>query len=292
MKQRAPRRIAVTGASGFIGRHVLSELLKRSRDVVALVRNNENHQFAPFGIELFPCDIHNPPDNTFEMLGRPDVLIHLAWGGLPNYHSMHHLEQELPGQYNFLKSLVRDGLSALVVSGSCFEYGMQSGQLSEEMKLTPHTTYGHAKNNLCQQLEQLKTKQPFLFTWARLFYLFGEGQGPGSLFSQLKLSVAQDNKSFNMSGGEQVRDYLHVSEAAKLIVMLALNRADLGAVNVCSGQPISVRNLVEGWIRENGWNIALNLGYFEYPEYESMAFWGSRRRLDLFLNSIKEKEWL
>lgn len=290
MGKRTPRRIAVTGANGFIGRHVLSELAQHAIDVVALVRNKENPQIAPFGIEIFPCDIQNPPANTFERLGRPDILIHLAWDGLPNYHSLHHLDQELPGQYNFLSSLIRDGLSALVVSGSCFEYGMQSGQLSEEMKLHPNTAYGRAKNNLRQQLEHLKTTQPFLLTWAHIFYLFGEGQGPGSLFSQLKLSVEHNNKLFNMSGGKQVRDYLYVAEAAKLLVMLALNKADLGAVNVCSGQPISVRNLVEGLIRENGWDIALNLGYFEYPKYESMAFWGDRRRLDIFMNSIKEKE--
>lgn len=262
---------------------MLSELSKHSADVVALVRNTETVKLASFGIEIFPFDIQAPPDNTFDRLGRPDVLIHLAWGGLPNYHSLHHLEQELPAQYNFLNELIRDGLSALVVSGTCFEYGMQSGRIQEEMEPRPNNAYGSAKNSLRQQLEHLKTTHPFALTWARLFYLFGEGQAPTSLLSQLKISVERGDKTFNMSGGKQVRDYLQVTKVAKYIVMMAISRLDIGVVNICSGKPITIRSLVEGWIKDNGWKINLNLGYYKYPDYEPMAFWGDRRKLDRFL---------
>ena len=81
-------------------------------------------------------------------------------------------------------------------------------------------------------------------------------------------------------GGEQLRDYLPISEVARLIVELALRRLNAGVVNVCSGQPISVRALVEGWIKENGWDIQLNLGRYPYPDYEPMVFWGTRSKLD------------
>ena len=77
-------------------------------------------------------DIADPPAHAFELLGRPDVLIHLAWGGLPNYPSLHHFERELPAHYALLKRLVDDGLRRLVVAGTCFEYGMQSGPLAED----------------------------------------------------------------------------------------------------------------------------------------------------------------
>ena len=87
-----------------------------------------------------------------------------------------------------------------------------------------------------------------------------------------------------MSGGEQLRDYLPVAQAARYLVSLALIEKDIGVVNVCSGTPISVRKLVEGWIKENGWPIRLNLGRYPYSDYEPMAFWGDSQKLSLLLN--------
>lgn len=169
MKDSATRRVVVTGASGFIGRHVLSELSRHSVDVIATVRDTGKANSAVLGVEILQLDLANPPDNAFDFLGRPDVLIHLSWGGLPNYRSLHHFEKELPMQYNFLSGLVRAGLPALIVSGTCFEYGMQSGQLSEEMETRPNTPYGYAKDALRRQLEYLCSIQRFALTWARLF---------------------------------------------------------------------------------------------------------------------------
>ncbi|MBL0094313.1 MAG: hypothetical protein IPP50_19640 [Piscinibacter sp.] len=93
----------------------------------------------------------------------------------------------------------------------------------------------------------------------------------------LESTVAQGKDTFDMSGGEQLRDYLPVAEVARRLVDLAIGRRDLGPINLCSGKPISVRSLVEGWIRERGWNIELRLGQFPYPDYEPMAFWGIGR---------------
>jgi dTDP-6-deoxy-L-talose 4-dehydrogenase (NAD+) len=225
-------------------------------------------------------DLHDAPANAFELMGRPDALIHLAWSGLPNYKSLHHFEHELPAQYHFLKNLVESGLQSLVVAGTCFEYGMQSGALSEDIAPQPSNPYGFAKDALRCQLEYLKSTHPFQLTWARLFYLYGEGQAESSLFPQLRQAAERGDPVFNMSGGEQLRDYLPVTEVARHLVSLALAKRDMGAVNVCSGAPISVRKLVEGWIKENGWSIALNLGHYPYPDYEPMAFWGDRRKLD------------
>src|ERR1051326_3786988 len=218
-------------------------------------------------------------------MGRPDVLIHLAWGGLPNYRSLHHFEHELPIHYRFLSGLVRSGLSGLIVTGTCFEYGMQSGQLSEAMEPYPNNPYGFAKDALRRQLEYLCKIQPFALTWTRLFYLYGDGQAESSLLPQLKLAVEQGHRVFNMTGGEQIRDYLPVIDVAKTLAILALNKADIGVVNLCSGKPISVRKLVEGWIEENGWQIKPNLGHYSYPDYEPLAFWGARRKLDNFRRS-------
>ncbi len=279
-------KVAVTGASGFIGRHVLDALLQREVEIVAVTRDVRRLNGVSKQVRIAEMDIAHPAPDCFTQLGSPDVLIHLAWEGLPNYRSLHHYESELPRQYFFLKQLVEAGLSSLLVTGTCFEYGLQSGPLSEVMPAKPDNPYGYAKDALRQQLEYLKSSGDFNLTWSRLFYMYGAGQPGTSLYPKLQEAVLRGDKIFNMSGGEQLRDYLHVAEVARKIVQLALARQDFGTVNICSGKPVSVRRLVEQWIRDNGWPIELNLGYYPYPDYEPMAFWGDAERL----NAIPEQQ--
>lgn len=275
----------MTGSGGFMGRHVLSVLGQQGLDVIAMYR--------PGGVpvSMVTCslavtlDLHNPPDNAFNVIGNPDVLIHLAWQGLPNYKSIHHFETEMPAQYRFLRCLVEGGLSRLVVAGTCFEYGLCSGAISEETIPQVPTPYGFAKDCLRRQLEFLKSTRPFALTWARLFYTYGEGQPSSSLLPQLERALANGDSVFNMSGGEQLRDYLPVVEVARTLVALAQADDDVGVVNVCSGRPVSVRGFVERWLKERGHSISLNLGHYPYPDYEPMAFWGDRRKLDRILGS-------
>jgi nucleoside-diphosphate-sugar epimerase len=268
-------KVAVTGATGFIGSHVLAELARRGLEIVAAERPGAaRNRTVAKDVRWVALDIANPPANSFVTLGRPDVLLHLAWDGLPNYRSLHHVETELPGQYGFLSGMVRNGLPALVAAGTCLEYGLQSGPLAAGFETRPTNPYGLAKDELRKKLHDLKAAHPYRLTWARLFYVYGDGQPETSLFSALKAAVAAGQKEFPMSRGEQLRDYLPVSEVARRLVDLALGPGDRGPVNVCSGQPISVRRLVEGWIEQNGWKIEPKYGALPYPDYEPMAFWG------------------
>lgn len=276
-------KVAVTGASGFVGRHVLTALLRHEVEITAVTRDASCFTGMGAGVDVVEMDIASPPADCFTQCGRPDVLIHLAWDGLPNYRSLHHFETELPRQYRFLKSMTDAGLASLLVTGTCFEYGMQSGSLAADLTTRPNNPYGYAKDALRKQLGYLKADKAFNLTWARLFYMYGEGQARNSLFPLLKEAVSRGDRTFNMSGGEQLRDYLPVEEAARQIVHLALARRDLGAINICSGKPVSVRKLVEQWINENGWKIQLNLGYYPYPDYEPMAFWGEGRNIEVSL---------
>ncbi len=266
--------VALTGASGFIGRHVLEELLACGQSVVATYRPGRQPERKSPGLRWVEFDVDTPPPDAYDSLGRPEVLIHLAWGGLPNYNSLHHVEDELPKHYRFLSKMIRQGLPALIVSGTCFEYGMQSGPLSANAPTYPVNPYGFAKDTLFRQLKLLRAVHPFALTWARLFYMYGNDQPETSLLPLLRRAVAECSAEFPMSGGEQLRDYLPVEEVAKQLVSHALTYRDRGAVNVCSGKPISVRRLVESWISEHQWNISLRLGQLPYPDYEPMAFWG------------------
>ncbi len=283
-------KVAVSGATGFIGRHVVAALERAGAEPTLWVRPAA----SPIGSELsrhpvVALDILDPPEQAFDKLGRPDALIHLAWGGLPNYASPHHVEQELPAHERLLARLIEQGLANLVVAGTCFEYGMQSGALAETADAAPANAYAIAKDALRRRLQTLRRGRPFLLTWARLFYLHGDGQAASALLPQLQRALDAGATTFPMSGGEQLRDYLPVEEAADDLVRLALARRDNGVVNICSGRPISVRALVEGWLAAHGRSIALDLGRYPYPAHEPMAFWGDDTKLQRCLHEATQR---
>jgi len=279
-------RVLVTGAGGFVGRHVLAALAGQGVRIMAAVRDPGAFALAHPGAcdrdGLFRLDLAQAlpaPDALFAALGRPDLLIHLAWGGLPDYKNLTHFETEAPRHYAFVKALVQGGLSRVAAVGTCLEYGMQSGPLAETLPARPVTPYGLGKDILRRQLEALSRVTPFSFLWCRLFYMYGPGQARGSLFPLLAAAAARGDEVFPMSGGEQLRDFLPVESVAGLLVRAALSPAAGGIVNVCSGRPVSVRTLVERWMAENGWRMRLELGRYPYPDYEPLAFWGDAARL-------------
>lgn len=279
-------KIAVTGASGFIGRHVLNRLATLNGvELVAVYRDSTSAAVAQGLASTAIFDIAKPSRDAFDALGRPDILIHAAWGGLPNYRSLHHFAEELPQQYAFLSTLVRAGLRSLLVTGTCYEYGLINGELTEATPGRPVNPYGYAKAALCTQLQFLRTEIPFELTWARLFYVYGSGQSNSSLIPQLAAAIGRGDLKFPMSGGEQLRDYLPVEVASDFLVRLALSGRGAGIVNICSGRPVSIRALVERWLELRGVHIQLELGRYPYVDYEPMAFWGSTEKLRSLLGS-------
>ena len=182
-------------------------------------------------------------------------------------------------QFRFLQGLIASGLKTLVVAGTCFEYGMQTGCLHEDTAAAPSNPYGAAKDALRRRLEALRKSTPFDLRWLRLFYLYGEGQLPSSLYSQFKAAVARSDKDFDMSPGDQLRDFMRAEDAGTAIAGVALAARAPRILNVCSGVPTSVRSLVEQWRADSAADIALNLGALGYPAYEPFAFWGDKGRL-------------
>jgi len=278
-------KIAVTGATGFIARHLIP-ILRVDHEVIAIARFKDPTAHYPWleGIEKVNMDITHPPKDLFTLMGKPDVLIHLAWGGLPNYKSPDHLIQGAM-HLLFLSHAMESGLKNMTVIGTCFEYGMKNGELSENDITEPSNPYGLAKDSLRKALEFLTADKSCTFRWIRLFYLYGEGQNKNSLSSQLDRAIENGEQVFNMSGGEQLRDYLPVEEAARYIALLATQKAVDGVINCCSGKPISIRKLVEDTIKEKSANISLNLSFYPYPDYEPMAFWGDATKLHKLMDN-------
>ncbi|MCX5796845.1 MAG: NAD(P)-dependent oxidoreductase [Elusimicrobia bacterium] len=280
-------KVLVTGATGFVGRHVMRCLIEKDVSLVAssLTAAEAADCQWPRSVNYLDCDLARPRDDYFDFFGRPDVLIHLAWAGLPNYKELFHFEQNLFNDYRFIKSMIGAGLQRLVVTGTCLEYGLQEGMLQEDGITMPSTAYGIAKDSLRKFIEQLSAHSKFNFNWVRLFYLYGEGQPSHALLPQLDAAIRRGDTEFNMSAGQQQRDYLPVAEAAANIVRIALQDRILGTINNCSGVPISILDFVKARLAERRASIRLNLGHHCCPDYEPMRFWGSTRKLTQVLHS-------
>ncbi len=275
-------KVLVTGASGFVGQHIIPKLLERGHTVIAVGRDEMKARIFTWfnSVHFIACDIHSPIENPFKRFKQPDAVMHLAWAGLPNYKELFHFEENLPANYRFLKALVEGGVGQLLITGTCFEYGMQNGCLTEDITTQPENPYGLAKDTLRRFLQVLKQQHTFILQWARLFYMHGHGQNSNSLLAQLDRAIDNGETSFNMSSGEQLRDYLPVEEVGRRLIMLLENPRYDGVINICRGEPISVRSLVEQHIMKRGADIRLNLGHYPCHEFEPMAFWGGTRLLN------------
>lgn len=278
-------KVLVTGATGFVGRHLVGALLARGCVVRAVARNAETAQGMPWinDVEFIAADIHAHDLDAVALTEGVDVLAHLAWPGLPNYRALFHFEHNLMADYRFIKGAVEAGVKQVLVTGTCFEYGMQSGPLSEQTKPQPSNPYGLAKHTLQLFLQNLQQEHPFTLQWARLFYLHGEGQNPNSLLAALDRAIDAGDAVFNMSAGEQLRDFLPINTAADYLATILHQRDFDGVINCASGQPVSVRALVEQRLRERGKSIELNLGHYPYPTHEPLAFWAVTERLQQLL---------
>jgi dTDP-6-deoxy-L-talose 4-dehydrogenase (NAD+) len=278
-------KVLVTGATGFVGRHLVAALLARGCEIRAVARNAETAQGMPWinEVEFVSADIHAADLDVAALTVGIDALAHLAWPGLPNYRALFHFEHNLMADYRFIKSAVEAGVQQVLVTGTCFEYGMRSGPLSESSAPQPSNPYGLAKHTLHLFLQNLQQELPFTLQWARLFYLHGEGQNPNSLLAALDRAIDTGEASFNMSSGEQLRDFLPIENAAGYLAAI-LQRHDFdGVINCASGQPVSVRSLVEQRLRERGATLNLNLGHYPYPTHEPLAFWAVTERLQQLL---------
>lgn len=280
-------KVLVTGGTGYIGRHFVREMVRRGHDVTVFSRSGKRAVELEWGNDVrhLHGDINHPDCISKSLLRGYDVLAHLAWPGLNNFRELAHFEQYAPASYLFIQHLVQNGCNRVVATGTCLEYGLQQGCLEETLNTSPVVAYALGKDNLRRGLELLRTVTPFHLSWARLFYMHGFGQNPRSLLAQLDQAIDRGDDAFDMSGGEQLRDYLPVVEVARSLAVVAESTSHNGIVNICSGSPVSVRSIVEQHIEQRQASIRLNLGHYPYPDYEPFAFWGNRTTLTSLENS-------
>lgn len=283
----AGQRVLVTGATGFVGTPVVGALLAGGAQVTALCRDAARAAAWPYAdrVELVSGGLDALSGARLDDLAGHGRILHLAWERLDAYKDEAHMTEVLPRHLKFLRELVARGARRLLVAGTCLEYGLREGRLSEDMEPLPTTAYGRAKDALRRELVPLCAAAGTRLVWARLFYMHGPGQSGKSLLSQIDRAINTGAASFNMSGGAQERDYLPVGEVAGLLVRLAFAEAAQGVVNCASGRPVTVRALVEERLRLRGARLALNLGHYPYPDYEPMRFWADTGRLAAALSA-------
>jgi len=272
--------IAVTGATGFIGRHVRDFLAASDHNVRLLARDPKKVGKLARNESIVEGDIGEAKSNWFELLGFPDTVIHLAWGGLPNHLDSWHVDTELPRQLQFLISLLNGGLKKLLIAGTCYEYGLVHGAISETDETKPNTSYGLAKDALRREIFRLKSQLPFELVWARIFYPFGEGQFKDSLYSELQRCIESGRNDFCIGSGDLVLDFVDIREVARVLVELSISAPNIGIINIGSGKPRSVYEFVESLISLRNSNIQIVVGGRTDRPHESPSFWADIRKLD------------
>lgn len=280
-------KVLVTGATGGIGGLIIRRLLDAGHRVVATSRDEAKARALDFfdRVEYVPYDFHSREDaELFAKFGRPDSLIHPAWDKLSDFRNPEHTDVILEDHKAFVTSLVRDGLRDVNGVGTCYECGLHEGLLDETCQDPPTLPYAAAKDGLRRHLEAVCARYHATFKWIRMFYVFGPVKGRKNLYTLLMEAVQRGDATFNMSGGEQVRDFLPPDEIARNIVAISMQKEVTGIVNCCSGKPVKLKDFVNDFLRKNNYQISLNLGHYPYPDYEPMVTWGSVEKLNKILN--------
>jgi nucleoside-diphosphate-sugar epimerase len=255
--------VLLTGATGFVGRQVLRALIERGARVRAVVRDGKQGQLASLeGIET----VVTTPDLFAEnaewwtnVCGGIDAVIHIAWYAEPGkcLQSAKNLDC-LAGTLQLAKGAAQAKVRRFIGIGTCFEYDLTGGLLSVETPLRPLTPYAGAKAAAFMALSQWLPQEGVEFAWCRLFYLHGEGEDARRLVPYLRAKLAA-GESAELTSGNQIRDFLNVREAGRMIVEIALGD-EQRAVNICSGIPITVRQLAEHIADEYGRRDLLTFG--------------------------------
>jgi nucleoside-diphosphate-sugar epimerase len=273
-------RIAVTGANGFLGRYVVEKLANHPDDEIFVYGRNYGQATNAFAnvrgrnFDLFDVE------TTKSINEEVDVLVHLAWAGIPQYDNPIHLAQ-VPSHLNLIKRFVDLGVGKIFVSGTCFEYGDVQGKISEAHRVNPKNAYAVAKNQLRLLTEDLSIDKNFNLTWGRLFYLYGREQPIHSLFGALLMAASAGETSYRIAFPDLCLDYSPAGVMAGYIDSLIRKEDQIGLVNLGSGTPKALGLLAQSWIEEFGLSIELELGS---EESQSSSFWADTRKLQDLIN--------
>jgi len=232
--------ILITGGSGFVGSHVIEKLLMTQYNISAILSNQLNNYDS---INIIQGNLNLTDENKEQIAQfKPDVIIHLAWEGIPNF-SFDLCRGNLNMAINFFDWLIENtNCKKIIVSGTCFEYGKQQGVCMESDSVKIKNYFTWAKNSLNMYLNIKCLKEKILLYWFRIFYVYGPRQREGSLIPTLIKSI-DSSQTPNIKAPLNKNDFVYVEDVANAFVK-SIN-ADLpsGIYNLGSGTSTSVDNI-------------------------------------------------
>lgn len=274
-------KVLVTGAAGYMGKHVVKELLNQGHEVLAA---DLNHKGIDSRATIVEENIFSGNKDIYKLVGEPELCIHLAWQDGFVHNSPKHMEN-LSGHFNFLRNMIEGGCKKISVMGTMHEIGFWEGEINEDTPCNPLSQYGIAKNALRQALILLTRNTDVQLYWLRAYYILGDDMRNSSIFTKI-LQAAEDGKEeFPFTTGQNKYDFIDIHELSNQIVAASTQDNITGIINVCTGNPVSLKDKVEAFIQEKGLNISLKYGAFPERPYDSKIIYGNADKIkEIMLN--------
>ena len=269
-------KILVTGADGYIGRHIVNNLLDLGHEVIAVDIHTDdiNDKAEKKKLNLFTADL----TNVYTSLGSPDVCLHMAWRDGFVHNSVNHIG-DLSSHYKFLVALMEQGLKHLAVMGTMHEVGYWEGKIDENTPCNPISMYGIAKDALRRSMIAYCKSNSILLQWLRGFYILGDDKKNHSIFSKLLQADEQGQELFPFTTGKTKYDFINVDELVEQISKAVTQTDVTGIINCCSGNPMTLAERVENFIKDHKLKIRLNYGVFPDRPYDSPIIFGDDKKI-------------
>ena len=277
-------KVLVTGAGGYIGRHIVETLLNIGHEVVATdIRVSDIDDRADKKVmNLFTADL----TTIYEALGKPDVCLHMAWRDGFIHNSVNHIG-DLSAHYKFLVALLDQGLKHVAVMGSMHEVGYWEGAVDENTPCNPISMYAIAKDALRRSMMVYCKQNNVIIQWIRGFYILGDDRKNHSIFTKLLEADEQGKEFFPFTTGKTKYDFINIEDFAYQVARTITQNKVNGIINCCSGNPITLAERVEQFIMENGLKIKLKYGAFPDRPYDSPIIYGDNTKIKQILSKIQ-----
>lgn len=243
-------RVLVTGGSGFIGRYTLPALVEMGADVHACSRSV---QVPIDGVTWHRADLLDAPDpHAIVNHVRPKALLHLGWFATPPdfWRSPVNLRWTA-ASLELAQAFVRAGGHRIVGAGTCAEYLWSDSRCVEDVTpIRPATIYGGCKAAVWSALEPFARDAAVSAAWARLFFIYGPHEPPSRLLPSL-VTAMRAGVPARCRTAAHVRDFLHVFDVGHALAALTMSEVT-GAVNVASGEGVTVGQVAEGIAKRVG----------------------------------------
>ena len=287
MSSLAGRRVLVTGAAGFLGSHLVPRLIDRGAEVCALDVSGARSWPLIEGSGVAAAVRADVRDLVGEAhddaLGPLDTIIHLAAAGVvEDAKSVGNLvSANVDGTMAVLLAAQRFG-ARLIYCGSCFEYG-SGAAWSEDALPAPTSEYGAAKAAGWLLARAFAHRTGLEVVSLRPFTMYGPREPTDRLVPSV-VRHALAGLPIDLTPGDQVRDFVYVEDVADAFVAASTTDAAVGGTfNVCSGNAVTVRDVVQRIIRSTGSTAPARFGALAYRSTERQVLSGDTSRAERIL---------